>query len=144
MKDFPVDIVYTWVDGNDPEWIEKKQKTLSNYSEFHQTKEVSGEARFTAREELKYSLRSIEKYAPWVRKIFIVTDNQTPSWLDTDNNKIEIVDHKDIFDKQYLPSYNSNAIESCIHKVPDLSNNFLSMNDDLFIGRPSKISENLV
>jgi hypothetical protein len=77
-------------------------------------------------------LRSAEKYAPWIRKIFIVTDNQTPEWLDTTNPKIKIVDHKEIMPEAGLPCFNACVIEYFICKIPDLSEHFLYANDDMF------------
>ena len=84
----------------------------------------------------KYSLRSVEMYAPWIRKIFIVTDNQVPKWLDTSNPKIRIVDHKEILPEVSLPCFNSRLIEHFLYKIPGLSEHFLYANDDMFINRP--------
>ena len=50
-------------------------------------KEASSLRRFTDWDELKYSLRSLEKYAPWVRHVYIVTNGQIPSWLDMENSR---------------------------------------------------------
>ena len=112
MKDFPIDIVYTWVDGSDKNWLFKKEKTLNKYGVFHSSSDVSGEKRFSNKEELKYSLRSIEKYCPWVRNVYLVTDNQIPHWLNYNKNNLKVIDHKDIFyNKNHLPTFNSNAIE---------------------------------
>ena len=91
--------------------------------------------RFADNNELKYSLRSVEKYAPWVRKIFIVTNGQIPSWLNLNNPRISIVAHDEIFlNKTHLPTFSSPAIESHIHRIPGLSKKFIYMNDDVFFG----------
>lgn len=128
-----IDLVYLWVDGNDPFWKEKynicKDKTDSE-EESH----CSG--RYANYDEIKYSLRSIEKYAPWIRKIFIVTDSQVPKWLDTSNPKIKIVDHKEIMPADALPCFNSTIIEHHLHKIPGLSEKFLYANDDMLLNRP--------
>ena len=52
--------------------------------------------RYRDSDELRYSIRSIVKNAPWVRRIFIVTDNQIPHWLNLDDNvgRISIVTHQ--------------------------------------------------
>tara|TARA_B100001250_G_C19721202_1_gene753902 strand:- start:59 stop:1063 length:1005 start_codon:yes stop_codon:yes gene_type:complete len=142
MINFPIDIVYTWVDGNDESWRIKKNNTLKKYSNFHHTDEVSGNERFFDRNELKYSLRSVSKFAPWVRKIFIITDGQQPNWLNINNAKIQIIDHKEIFCNQsLLPCFNSHAIEANIHHIKDLSDNFLYFNDDCFLGRSTLKSD---
>jgi len=132
--DYPIDLVYTWVDGNDPAWLEKK-----NY--WQQKNNVShpysvGQHRYTDREELLHSLRSVELYMPWVRNIYIVTDNQIPAWLNLDHPKIKIIDHKDIFPLDALPVFNSIAIESRLALIPGLAEHFIYSNDDVFINKP--------
>lgn len=125
---FPIDLVYLWVNDKDPVWREKRSKcnvVLGNESH-------NNEARWRNNDELKYSLRSVEKYAPWINRIFIVTDNQCPDWLNTDNPKIEIIDHSQIFPADALPIFNSQAIESVIYKIPGLSEHFILGNDDTF------------
>ncbi len=142
MKKFPVDAVYTWVDGSDSEWLEKKRLTLEKYSSCHASDAASGAGRFRNNDELKYSLRSVGRFAPWIRKVFIVTDDQVPDWLDTSNRKVEIVDHKDIFaNKDDLPSFNSHAIGLRLHHIENLSDRFLYLNDDIFLGRPTSVSD---
>ena len=92
--------------------------------------------RYRDNNELLYSLRSVEKYAPFFRKIFIVTDNQIPSWLDTSNPKIEVVFHSQIFEKKFhLPVFNSHAIEMNLHNIPGLSNFYVYSNDDLLFAK---------
>lgn len=131
-----IDIVYTWVDGSDFEWQGRKLEAENRSDEALQIAEAKVGARFRDNEELRYSLRSVYQYAPWVNKIYIVTDNQRPIWLQTDE-KIEIVDHKDIWpDEDGLPSFNSHAIESCLHRIPGLSEHFLYFNDDVMLTRP--------
>ena len=75
-------------------------------------------------------MRSVEKYASWINHIYIITDGQCPEWLDTSHPKITIVDHKDILPAEALPTFNSQAIESCIYKIEGLSEHFIVGNDD--------------
>lgn len=131
--DFDVDAVYMWVDGNDPEIIEKRLKYLKLENKKLNVQSAA-KGRFYDNEELKYSLRSLETYAPWVRKIFLITDNQVPKWF-KDHPKITIVDHKDIIDEKYLPTFNSEVIDFNIHKIKGLADKFLLINDDMFLGR---------
>ncbi|MDE6793732.1 MAG: Stealth CR1 domain-containing protein, partial [Muribaculaceae bacterium] len=133
VKDMPVDLVYLWVNGNDPVWIEKRNRAIGK-TEAHSA--VNCDGRYADNDELKYSLRSAEMYAPWVRKIFIVTDNQVPEWLDTINPKIQIIDHTEILPPEALPCFNSNVIEHFIFRIPDLSEHFLYANDDMYFNRP--------
>ena len=130
---FPIDLVYLWVNGNDPVWQAKRNEFIGKTQE---KSSVNCDGRYADNDELKYSLRSVADYAPWIRKIFIVTDNQVPEWLDTSNPKIQIVDHRDIMPPQSLPSFNSTVIEHHICRIPGLSEHFLYANDDMYLNRP--------
>lgn len=134
IKDFSVDIVYLWCDSSDENWRQKKNDELKKYGKPLDNDSV-GECRFINNDELKYSLRSLEKYVPWINNIFIVTDNQVPNWLDTTNPKIHIVDHNQILPADVLPVFNASAIEAALYKIPNLSEHFLFANDDMFFGR---------
>ena len=131
---FPIDLVYLWVDGNDPAWRAKREKYMGGNTA--QSRQTTTEARWRNNDELRYSLRSVEMYAPWINHIFIVTDNQRPEWLNVDNPKVTIIDHTQIFPAEALPTYNSVAIESRIHKIPGLSEHFLLANDDTLFSAP--------
>ncbi|WP_066933464.1 stealth family protein [Microtetraspora fusca] len=131
--DFPIDAVYTWVDGSDPAWRARRDLALTGGL----SEQATTDARFTSRDELRYSLRSLLTYAPWVNRVWVVTDGQRPSWLDTSNPLISVVDHKEIFtDPSVLPVFNSHAIETQLHHIDGLSEHFLYLNDDFFLGRP--------
>ncbi|XP_018057515.1 PREDICTED: N-acetylglucosamine-1-phosphotransferase subunits alpha/beta isoform X3 [Atta colombica] len=125
----PIDVVYTWVNGSDPMFLESFQKHVSIVDLSAVT------SRFSDKDELRYSLRSLEMYAPWVRHVYIVTNGQIPSWLDMDNPRITLVTHEDIFlNKSDLPTFSSPAIESHIHRIPGVSDKFLYFNDDVMLG----------
>ncbi|MFT3752999.1 MAG: stealth family protein [Paludibacter sp.] len=127
---YDIDLVYLWVDGNDTEWLEKKYKFLGKDIDLNT--EATSKARNANNDELKYSLRSVEKHAHWIRKVFIVTDEQTPDWLDLKNPKVEIVDIRQLIPDKALPCYNSVVIEHFLYKIPTLSEHFLYGNDDMF------------
>ena len=76
---FPIDIVYTWVDGNDEAWREKRNRYMPNTQNTAKAPNHMCEARWRENNELMYSLRSVESFAPWVNKIYIVTDGQRPA-----------------------------------------------------------------
>lgn len=137
----PVDVVFTWVDNSDVKWLAKynkfkpKENILPIYS--------ADKARFTQYNELYYATLSVQKYLPWVRNIYIVTDNQTPKWLskwkqNKHNMPVYIVDHSEIIESKYLPTFNSHVIEANLHKIKGLSENFIYFNDDVFVARPLK------
>lgn len=133
----PVDIVYTWVDGADPAWRERRRAAEHVTRSGELTVDALLSARYQAQGELRYSLRSVEMYASWVNHIWIVTDSQVPTWLRTDHPKITVVDHRDVFaDTAALPVFNSHAIESQLHHIEGLSEAFLYLNDDVFFARP--------
>ncbi|MCM2578662.1 stealth conserved region 3 domain-containing protein [Streptomyces meridianus] len=135
--DFPLDVVYTWVDGTDPDLAAKREAHRSGGRAPRINARETGASRYTSYDELKYSLRSLEMYAPFVRNVYIVTDGQTPSWLDTGARGIQVVDHKDVFaDPAALPVFNSHAIGTQLHHVDGLSEHYLYFNDDVFLGRP--------
>ena len=127
-----IDLVYLWVNGNDPKWQAKRDACIGRPTE----RQENCKGRYADSGELKYSLRSIEMYAPWIRKIFIVTDDQKPEWLNTENPKIQVVDHKEIMPAESLPCFNSTLIEHYLDKIPGLSEHFLFSNDDMYINQP--------
>lgn len=134
--DFPIDVVYTWVDSSDPEWRQKFESYSGrNLAEdFHH--EAKGDQRFRSRDELRYSLRSLSMYAPWVRHVYIVTDDQVPEFINFDKPGITLVDHSEIAKvPEALPVFNSSAITTWLHRIPELSEHYIYLNDDVFIGR---------
>lgn len=137
-RNFPeedIDIVYTWVDGGDPLFVSERRKYARQY-EPGEARDTSSANRFRDNGELLFSLRSVEKFAPWVRKIHIVTNGQVPAWLNTDCERISLVTHEQIFsNRDHLPVFNSNAIEMNLHRINGLSRRFLYLNDDLFLNK---------
>lgn len=131
---FPVDVVYTWVDGEEPEMRAKRARFQERGTAEILDKEINA-SRYTSHDELKYSLRSLAMYADFVRHIYLVTDGQKPHWLDDQAPGITVVDHRDIFPQGVLPVFNSHAIETRLHHIPGLSEHYLYFNDDVFVGR---------
>ena len=122
-----VDIVYTWVD-NSPEFL----KELQTYQ-----MDFIPESHYRDNDELKYSLRSVELFAPWVNHIYIVVkDGQFIPWLDKSNPRITIIYHSQIIPSKYLPTFNSIVIESFLHYIPGLSEYYLYINDDILFWNP--------
>lgn len=130
MKQSEIDLVYLWVDGNDIDWLAKKNAFLGK--DINLNTEATSKARNANNDELKYSLRSVEKHAPWIRKIFIVTDEQIPEWLNLQNPKVQIIDIRQLIPSESLPCYNSVIIEHFLYKIPDLAEHFIYGNDDMF------------
>ena len=159
----PIDAVYTWVNGTDPAWLQEMlsyrsrwdahaERLLSASPSPSQAPGGSGSAgttpnatevdaalmsRYRDNGELRYSFRSLHKYAPWLRRIYLVTNGQVPNWLNVEHPRVRIVTHADIFpDGSVLPTFSSPAIEAHLHRIPGLSRRFVYFNDDVMLGAP--------
>jgi hypothetical protein len=131
--DFPVDFVFTWVDGTDPHHAAKRARYLSEA-------EVDGadSSHYRDNGELRYALRSLETYAPWTRRVFLVTDGQIPVWLNTDHPKIRVVDHSECIPSSYLPTFSCRIIEAHLHRIVELAEHYIYCNDDFFFLSPCR------
>ncbi|WP_187126155.1 Stealth CR1 domain-containing protein [Ligilactobacillus agilis] len=131
MIEFPIDFVVTWVDDTDPQWLEKRRRYLGKDSE--SSNGMNNQKSYRDWDTFNYWFRGVEKFAPWVNKVYLVTDNQIPRWLNIQNSKLKVIDHKEIIDNKNLPVFNSNAIEANIYKIPNLSEHFVVFNDDTYV-----------
>lgn len=146
---YPIDAVVTWVDGDDPIHRAKRRSYTTKKKE-DTLVDIAGDTRYRSVGEIAYCVASINRFAPWIRKIFIVTDNQNPQ---VDNFMrynfpqgcipMEIVDHKEIFREyeQYLPTFNSISIVNMLWRIQGLSEHFICFNDDLFLLNPVQPSD---
>ncbi len=140
---YPIDAVITWVDGEDPK--HKAKRMRYGKESIFQAEDIAGDTRYTSIGEIFYCVASLNRYAPWLNKIYIVTDEQDPK-LDEfiaehfpeKHIPIEIVDHKTIFKgyEEYLPTFNSISIESMTWRIPGLSEHFIEFNDDFILTAP--------
>lgn len=129
-----IDFVITWVDGDDPEWISEKNKYVSIKKTARP--DIAGNTRYKNNGLLKYWFRGVEKFAPWVNKIYFVTYGHLPKWLDTNNPKLVIVNHKDFLKPQWLPTFSSVPLNLNLHRISGLSEHFVYFNDDMFLVSP--------
>lgn len=128
--DAPIDFVVTWVDGNDPAWRAEKAQYDPAFAK------GNSDARYREWDQFMYWFRAVEKYAPWVRYVHLVTWGHLPPWLNTDHPKLKIVNHKDYIPGKYLPTFSSIPIELNMFRIPDLSEHFVYFNDDMYLSRP--------
>lgn len=128
MNTRPIDLVLPWVDGSDPAWRAEKNK----YDAGHTVSDV----RFESWDNLQYVFRGIEKFMPWVHRVFFITWGHLPHWLDTSCERLRIVRHSDYIPARYLPTFNSNVIEMNYFRIAELGENFILFNDDLFPLQP--------
>lgn len=133
-NDFPIDAVITWVDGGDPA-LSAKRAAYIRPEEAHE-KSIAAPTRYANRGEIYWCVRSVNKFMPWVRRIFLVTDGQDPHV--ESRIPMEIVDHKVIFRgyEQYLPTFCTSSIEAMLWRIPGLSEHYIYLNDDFMVCRP--------
>lgn len=130
---FDIDMVFSWVDGSSTTYQQERREL--------ETEAVLGEgdnhaSRFRHVDELKYALRSVHMFAPWIRRIFIATDSPAPAWLAAHPRVTLVRSHDHFSDPSVLPTHNSMAVESQLHNIEGLAEHFLYSNDDMFFGRP--------
>lgn len=127
-----IDFVVTWLDSNDSSWIEDYHKYKGNI--------ISGdisEARYRNWDDLfRFWFRSVENYAPWVNKIYLVTNGKFPDWINPHHPKIVLVKHCDFIPERYLPTFNSCTIELNLGRIKGLSEHFVYFNDDCYLNQP--------
>ena len=131
---FPVDVVYTWVDGSDPEWRRSYEAASREHGGVERHALSANASRYCSRDELRFSMRSLALHAPWVRRVFLVTCGQVPDWLALDG-RVTVVRHEEILDAGCLPTFSSHAIETALHRIEGLAEHYLYLNDDVFMGR---------
>ncbi|WP_298973386.1 Stealth CR1 domain-containing protein [uncultured Psychrobacter sp.] len=129
MSNTPIDFVVPWVDSSDPLW----QESFAMHS-----KDAGLNTDFTAKryrdwELFKYWFRGVEKNAPWVNKVHLITNGQHPDWLNLDHPKLNLINHEDYIPSEYLPVFSANPIELNIHRIKGLAEHFVYFNDDMFI-----------
>lgn len=123
-----IDFVVPWVDGSDSEWLAERQK--------YSNKIIQNDYRDWGL--FKYWFRSIEKYAPWVNKVYFITYGHLPTWLNINHPKLVIVNHKDYIPEEYLPTFSANCIELNLHRIQGLSEHFVYFNDDTYLCNMTK------
>ena len=129
-----IDFVVTWLDSSDPEWIRL-------YNQYRQDKPISDRGRFRDWDIFHYWFRAVERYAPWVNKVFLVTNGTFPEWINPACSKLVLVNHKDYIPDEFLPTFNSNTIELYFHRIKGLSEHFILFNDDVFLNAPTKAED---
>ncbi len=125
-----IDFVVTWLDANDPVWRGEYNKYRGDVVH----KEDNG--RYRNWDFFKYWFRAVEKYAPWVNKVYLVTNGKNPDWINPNHPKLVLVKHSDFMPERYLPTFNSCAIEINFNHIKGLSEYFVYFNDDCFINSP--------
>lgn len=141
-----IDAVITWVDGQDPDHISKRNSYITNKNKTEST----NTSRFNQVNEINLVIKSIFKFAPFVKNIYVLTDQQTPNiikeaenWDDSYRKRLKVIDHKEVFRDhlEVLPTLNATTIESMLQYIKGLSDHFIYFNDDTFLIKPTKIED---
>jgi len=137
MSSEPIDAVYTWIDASDLGRSKEREEWLSHLDVTESSRRLPFPCKKKKLTELYFSLQSLKKFAPWIRRVFIVTQRpQSPEWL-SEYPRASVVFHDQIFgDAGHLPTFSSRAIEANLHRIPGLSEAFIYFNDDMFLGQP--------
>lgn len=136
----PVDAVIAWVDDEDPEWRAARDAVVRSWGDGPCVRDSTTVARFRSLGELRYVLRGIERYLPWVRQVLLVTSGQRPpAWLDT--SLVRVVTHAEFMHPDAVPTLNSHAIEAAMWRIEGLSEHFVYFNDDVLVARPIRSND---
>ena len=125
-----IDFVVTWLDSSDPQW----QEQYAHYKTG--AKGDKSKARYREMNIFNYWFRAVEKFAPWVNKVYLVTNGKFPDWINIDNPKLVLVKHEDYMPKEILPTFSSCSIELHMHRIKGLSEHFVYFNDDMMLNGP--------
>ncbi len=126
MEKYPIDLVVTWVDGNDKEWQREKVEALGTNSGDDRI------IRYRDWDIMKYWFRGVEECIPFINRIHFITWGHLPEFLNVNHEKLNIIKHTDYIPSEYLPTFNSNVIELNLHRIEDLAEHFILANDDFF------------
>lgn len=124
-----IDFVLTWVDCNDPIW---RNEFYSYLPQSQCTDDIS-DIRYRNWENLRYWFRGVEKFAPWVNKVHLITCGHIPDWLNLNAPKLNFVKHSDYIPAEYLPTFSSRPIILNLHRIEGLSDHFVCFDDDCFL-----------
>lgn len=143
MEQAKIDAVITWVDGDDPRHRAKRMR-YGSYKALH-ANDIAGDTRYSSLGEIFWCVASLNRFAPWLHRIYLVTDEQDPG-LDgflrrnfpEGHIPVEIVDHKVLFRgyEEWLPTFNSVSLETMTWRIPGLSDRFIELNDDFVLAAP--------
>ena len=141
-----IDAVITWVDGADPAHRQRLADFLAGQGGARPS--TANPTRFDDAGEIEYCVASIFRFAPWFRRIHIVTDGQKPALLQALEGtpyagRVSVVDHRDVFAgfERHLPTFNSRSIISVLWRIPGLAENFVYFNDDMLLLAPVRAED---
>jgi len=132
----PIDVVYTWVDDSFPGYLDSRDRYAQSGHDRNPNRTRDNV------DVLKYSLRSLQRFVPWVRNVYLFSCRpQVPAWLDPTAPGLHVIHHDEVFDPVFLPTFNSFAIVSYLHRLPGLSSRFIYIEDDMLFGAPVTVAD---
>ncbi|WP_158564267.1 hypothetical protein [Jiangella anatolica] len=132
MPGGPVDMVVSWVSGDDREWLRARRAALGHPDP---DRFDESDIRFRDWGLLRYWFRSVEENAPWVRTVHLLTETRPPAWLNTLHPKLRVVNGWSL-NPDAPRTFNSHAAEACLHRIPGLAERFVYLNDDFYLTTP--------
>jgi hypothetical protein len=139
---FPVDAVYTWANAGDPDYQAARRAARERYAADGYPQSSHAVHRYRDNGELRHSLRSIDRNAPFLRRVHVVHGGAPPAWLRTDDPSLSLVRDDTLFpDPALAPSYSSDAIEAFLHRIPGLAEHYVYLNDDFFLAAPTSVED---
>jgi hypothetical protein len=133
-----IDFVVRWVDSNDESWRKEKYSYQLLEKGKQRNEDEIGRIRYRDYDLMKYWFRGVEKYAPWVNRVYFVTNGQKPKWLNEKCSKLQFVCHEEFIPKEWLPTFSSRTIDFNLYRIPNLSEQFVLFDDDMFLLNPTK------
>ncbi|MBT9584933.1 hypothetical protein IV102_16440 [bacterium] len=123
--DGEIDVVILYVDGS---------KTAFQESHLAQAGPLSP-CQVRSLGELRFLFRSMERYAPWVRRPLLVVQNQEqlPDWLDP--TRVRVIHHDQFVPAELLPTFHGTPVYAHLHRIPDLAEHYVVWYDDHMLGR---------
>lgn len=136
-----IDYVVPMVFPDDPLWRKDLQRAIG-YDD-------SDDVRYRSWGMEDLLVQCVRRFMPWVRDIIILLamDSQVKEWMcsaaESQNTepRLRIVFHRDFIPEEYLPTFNSRAIEMFLHRISGLSECFLYGNDDMIPLSPLRQEE---
>ena len=120
---FPIDYVVPMVFPDDREWQrDLRRASRGSYSD-------PDSVRYRSWHTEQLLVQCIRTFMPWLRNIIIILarESQVQPWM----KNVRIVFHRDFIPSEFLPTFNSRAMEMFLDRIPGLADHFLYANDDM-------------
>lgn len=134
-----IDLVIPYVDNTDKVW----QQAFIDYCNCHRLQNKIADLHTDRYEDIgliNYQLKLINKYMPFVDRIFLLLMNREQTPKDLPSN-VQIIYHAQFIPQRFLPTFNSTTIEMFLWNIKDLGEYFIYANDDMLPFKQLKKSD---